>query len=303
MTAPRRARWEKIVIMGKQLAPEDPLFAGGSAGSSGLGGMDLDLEGGQDRVDFDILGDPVPASNGGIDLDIGSALGDGDASATGQTVTDSNLALHDNGYGPDDNAMTGSTREMTQKLRGDNSPTVQQFGADFEAPTVEQPQLARGQQSYDNPTIRQKVESAMKQGGLAEQTAELAIDDLGLDLNALDDSPNLNSTQEAPTLVAGLDERSRRIMDEAERRGGLRDMDATAIASTGAWNLNGEDLEQTMPPHQVAGYDNEDFGLGTAPSAMPMVPAPRRPRVSKPSRATKTSTSTSMTWTSRSTRV
>src|SRR5690348_18041135 len=39
--------WEKIVIMGKQLAPEDPLFAGGAASGGGLGGMDLDLEGGQ----------------------------------------------------------------------------------------------------------------------------------------------------------------------------------------------------------------------------------------------------------------
>jgi pilus assembly protein FimV len=117
---------------------------------------------------------------------------------------------------------------------------------------VEQPGLYGG-----NPTIKQKVESAMKQGGMpAEQTAELAIDDLGLDLGALEDSPNLNSTQEAPTLVAGLDERSRRIMDEAERRGSLRDMDATAIASTGAWNLNGEDLDQTMPPQQISGYSN-----------------------------------------------
>jgi FimV-like protein len=88
---------------------------------------------------------------------------------------------------------------------------------------------------------------------MAEQTAELAIDDLGLDLGALEDSPNLNSTQEAPTLVAGLDERSRRIMNEAERRG-MRDMDATAIASTGAWNLNGEDLEQTTLAPQ--GYGN-----------------------------------------------
>ncbi len=248
--------WEKIVIMGKQLAPEDPLFAGaGAATSEGLGGMDLDLEGGQDRVDFDILGEPSgPASaDGGIDLDIGSALGDSGSDGSGGTVTDANLALHEDGFTPDD-AGTGSTREMTQNLRGDNSPTVQQFGADLEAPTVEQPGLYGG-----NPTIKQKVESAMKQGGIpAEQTAELAIDDLGLDLGALEDSPNLNSTQEAPTLVAGLDERSRRIMDEAERRGSLRDMDATAIASTGAWNLNGDDLDQTMPPQQISGYSNGD---------------------------------------------
>ena len=244
--------WEKIVIMGKQLAPEDPLFAGaGSASGSGLGGMDLDLEGGQDRVDFDILGDPVSpggSHDGGIDLDIGSALGES-ASDGSATVTDANLALHEDGFTPDD-AGTGITREMTQNLRGDNSPTVQQYGADLEAPTVEQPGLYGGR---NNPTIRQKVESAMKQGGIAEQTAELAIDDLGLDLGALEEHPNLNSTQEAPTLVAGLDERSRRIMDEAERRGGQKDMDATAIASTGAWNLNGEDLEHTMQPQ---GYGN-----------------------------------------------
>jgi len=250
--------WEKIVIMGKQLAPEDPLFAGsGSASGSGLGGMDLDLEGGQDRVDFDILGDPVPSSgDGGIDLDIGSALGELN-DGSNATVTDANLALHEDGFTADD-AGTGITREMTQNLRGDNSPTVQQFGGDFEAPTVEQPGLYGA--TTRNPTIKQKVASALKQGGMAaEQTAELAIDDLGLDLGALEDSPALNSTQEAPTLVAGLDERSRRIMDEAERRG-MKDMDATAIASTGAWNLNGEDLDhdQTMPPQQISGYGSGD---------------------------------------------
>jgi pilus assembly protein FimV len=247
--------WEKIVIMGKQLAPEDPLFAGsGGASGSGLGGMDLDLEGGQDRVDFDILGDPVPSSgDGGIDLDIGSALGEPNGDGAGATVTDANLALHEDGFTADD-AGTGITREMTQNLRGDNSPTVQQFGGDFEAPTVEQPGLYGG--TARNPTIKQKVESAMRQGGgMAEQTAELAIDDLGLDLGALEESPHLNATQEAPTLVAGLDERSRRIMDEAERRG-MKDMDATAIASTGAWNLSGEDLDQTMAPQNISGYAN-----------------------------------------------
>ena len=53
--------WEKIVIMGKQLAPEDALFGSGAGvGSAAAGGVDLDLEGGQSRVDFDLLGEPVP---------------------------------------------------------------------------------------------------------------------------------------------------------------------------------------------------------------------------------------------------
>jgi len=170
--------WEKIVIMGKQLAPEDELF---TSGGGGLGGVDLDLEGGQSRVDFDLLGEPVPQSDGGgngIDLDIGSALGERESGPDSQTSTDANLALHEDGFTPD--AGTATTRQMTQKIRSDNSPTVaaSAFNGDYEAPTVEQPALY----SRDNPTVRQKVEMAMKQSGAqAEQTAELAIDDLGLD--------------------------------------------------------------------------------------------------------------------------
>jgi pilus assembly protein FimV len=244
--------WEKIVIMGKQLAPEDGLFSGGGGGS--LGGVDLDLEGGQSRVDFDLLGEPVAQAGGaGVDLDIGSALG-GDEPEGAATVTDANLALHEDGFTSD--AGTATTRQMTQKIR-DNAPTAA-FAADLEAPTVEQPALARG---GDNPTVRQKVEVAMRQSGqAAEQTAELAIDDLGLDLAALDtvDQPGLAATQESPTLVAGLDERSRRIMDEAERRGIPRDPDATAISSTGSWNLSSEDLDPTMPPTQVRAMENGD---------------------------------------------
>src|SRR6202023_47690 len=50
--------WEKILIMGKQLAPEDPLFSGGGAVSGATaGGVDLDLEGGQSRVDFALAGE------------------------------------------------------------------------------------------------------------------------------------------------------------------------------------------------------------------------------------------------------
>src|SRR6185437_12967633 len=52
--------WEKIVIMGKQLAPEDPLFAGGTAVSGAASaGVDLDLAGGQSTdngLDFDMAG-------------------------------------------------------------------------------------------------------------------------------------------------------------------------------------------------------------------------------------------------------
>jgi pilus assembly protein FimV len=199
--------WEKIVIMGKQLAPEDPLFAGG-AGVSGAAaaGVDLDLEGGQSRVDFDVLGDPIaPPPSDGVDLDIGTAIGERDPAAEQAALqsTDRNLALHDDDT-IEREVTTATTRQMPVDRGDEASP---------EAPTVEQPALQVG----DNPTIRQKLATALKHGGAAENTTELALDDLGLDLGALDnaDQPALGSTPDSPTMVAGLDEHSRRLMETA----------------------------------------------------------------------------------------
>jgi pilus assembly protein FimV len=224
--------WEKIVIMGKQLAPEDLLFSGGGAVSGATaGGVDLDLEGGESRVDFDLLGEPVPGQDeGGVDLDIGSALGDNTTDLTG--ATDRNFGLETTF-----NNSTGTTRQMTQKISREPEPLMPEFGSESEGPTVEQPQLA----NQENPTIRQKVAMALKQGHSAEQTAELAIDDLGLDLGALDtvDQPGLGASSDTPTLVAGMDERSRKIMEEAQRRASTEEHDT---AATAAWRMDDSDL-------------------------------------------------------------
>jgi len=115
-----------------------------------------------------------------------------------------------------------------------------EFGSESEGPTVEQPQLAQ-----KDPTIRQKVAMALKQGHSAEQTAELAIDDLGLDLGALDtvDQPGLGASPDAPTLVAGMDERSRKVMEEAQRRAQKEDHDP---AATAAWRMDDSDLHEVL---------------------------------------------------------
>ncbi len=236
--------WEKILIMGKQLAPEDPLFSGsGPVAGATAGGVDLDLEGGQSRVDFDLLGDGVPAeAHEGVDLDIGSAVGDLDATAESQSgITDRNLALESTMAG----AGTGSTRQMTARMRQGGST------AEMEGPTVEQPQI----RPQDNPTIRQKLESAMRQGG-TEHTAELAIDDLGLDMGAVDtvDQPGIASAQasspDAPTLVAGMDDQSRRIMEDAHRRA----KEETG-STTGAWQFDQEELEAALTQSHDLGGD------------------------------------------------
>jgi pilus assembly protein FimV len=231
--------WEKILIMGKQLAPEDPLFSGGGAISgASAGGVDLDLEGGQSRVDFDLAGDePMPTEVAhGVDLDIGSAVGDLDSTAESQSnITDRNAALLEGSF-----IGGGTTRQMTGRMRpGSGGGST----AEMEGPTVEQPTLS----TPDNPTIRQKLETAMRKVG-TEHTAELAIDDLGLDVGQIDtiDQPGITSpaasTPDAPTLVAGLDEQSRRVMEDAHRRAAKEETGST----TGAWQFDQGELEAAL---------------------------------------------------------
>jgi pilus assembly protein FimV len=226
--------WEKIVIMGKQIAPEDPMFSDG--GAAGAVGVDLNLDaGGSGRVDFDPfdVSARMDVTGGGnadaVDLDLGNALRDPDATGEG-------LAL------PDNPASGQTTREMTVKMT--------QAGS--EAPTVEQPAL----RPLDEPTIREKVEGAMRRKLRSDQTAELALDDLGLELGSLEQTdsqiglkpvtgvprgPDAN----APTMVAGLDENSQRLLAAAAARHGLTgadDSQLTEHGASGTWFLTEREL-------------------------------------------------------------
>jgi pilus assembly protein FimV len=120
---------------------------------------------------------------------------------------------------------------------------------------------------------------ALKQTPAAEQTAELAIDDLGLDLAGLDtvDQPGLGASSDAPTLVAGMDDRSRKIIEEAQRRAAHED---TSL-STGAWQIDESELDAALAADhnehgehdgsvtsrlsQLTGND-VDYDLGDAPA-------------------------------------
>ena len=234
--------WEKILIMGKQLAPEDPLFSGtGAVSGATAGGVDLDLEGGQSRVDFDLAGEPVAGeAPQGVDLDIGAAVGDHGTAESPTNVTDRNAALLENTF----LSTTGTTRQMTARMRQDGAAT-----GEFEGPTVEQPAIGSTQ---EHPTIRQKVETALKQ---SEQTAELALDDLGLDVGAADtaDQPGLAAASgpDTPTLVAGLDDHSRRVMENAQQRG----RQDTSPSSTG-WQFDQDELEAALTATSLAVPDS-----------------------------------------------
>ncbi len=269
------SEWDKIVIMGKQICPDDDLFLQSRhAHAAAAQEVDLNLEGGENRIDVDLLAAPEDGRGGGIDLDLGSDS----TSATGETAAD----------GLDFNiGATSSTREMPVPTL--ETPTIE--STTFDTPTIEQQTVQM--QPHDVPTvetpvlhregtIREKIDSAIFRQGQdapADQTAELALDDLGLDLSNLptDDTGTIEALDEetdhpadAPTMVAGLDETSRKLLDEAARR----DRDpgrTTQVASlddpisrdggTGTWVL-GDDTDQPSSTRSNGADSNATVRVG-----------------------------------------
>ena len=97
------ADWDRIVIMGRQLAPDEPIFAGAVQDA----GIDLSLEGGDNLVDLDLLS--APEGDEGLDIDLGKvAAASSDSEPTGE-----NTAIEfDLGEG-------SGTFSTTQKISGE----------------------------------------------------------------------------------------------------------------------------------------------------------------------------------------
>jgi pilus assembly protein FimV len=253
--------WDKIVIMGKQICPDDPLFANSAGSGRGAGALvDLNLEGGENRVDIDLFGDPEGERSS---LDHPFAKEGEDTAATGESPamhasSDLDFTLD----APERGADESPTREMPPR----DEPTVESELMNFtDAPTTESPALKAND-------MRDRISS--KLGPVkADQTAEVSIDDLGLDLDQLEEtgSPSISNSHlaetdhpaDAPTMVAGLDDKSRRMMAEAESRS--RDRDLT-------------ELERELEASFVAdlGSDHEDIKTAVlGPESAPTVQMPR----------------------------
>ncbi len=163
--------WDKVLIMGKQICPDEALFAGDIAGSRSSDSVDLNLEGGEQHVDIDIYDAPAgdqPKSD--LDFELAST---GTRTVAG---ADSGLdfLLDEPQRGVDDEP----TREMDANARTQETPTI-------ESPFLHDRGAA---------TIREKLDSKMFDdsttfdGGdrTIEQTAELSLDEIGLDVSDLE---------------------------------------------------------------------------------------------------------------------
>ncbi len=161
--------WDKVLIMGKQIAPDDAMFKG-EAAAAHVDLVDVNLEGGENRVDVDLFAESDGDKPAGLDLEFTSGERPAPTQAGG---SDLDFLLDEPKRGADEEP----TREMDPLSRTQ------------ETPTIETPAIDRSAQTSRERTIREKVASSK-----AEQTAELSLDDLGLDVDSLETSGSLEDT-------------------------------------------------------------------------------------------------------------
>ena len=174
--------WDKVLIMGKQIAPDDAMFKG-EAGAAHVDLVDVNLEGGENRVDVDLFAEPdeKPA---GLDLEFTS--GERKAPTASSCLFRPGL--------PARRAEARLRRRADARVR----PAVAHAGdaddRDRRRWTARRRRCASARSARRRPK--------------AEQTAELSLDDLGLDVDSIDsgsleDTTSLekDTTAESPTAL------------------------------------------------------------------------------------------------------
>jgi pilus assembly protein FimV len=233
------ADWDKVVIMGKQICPDEPLFAE-ATGAPGI--VDVDLEAGGDAPLDLAFDEPVDAPDVGVldsgldfdldssgsrpapsqssrpatrpaakplsedSLDIGERTAAGLEAALFEMENDAEDADTGRRTSPD---IGGDSLAVTQESPTIESPSGGRSGWDqaenaterysLDAPTVETPTIETP--SADAPTMETPtVETPRSEpptieqpsfhiGGPSDRTAEINLDDLGLDIKDLEGLP------------------------------------------------------------------------------------------------------------------
>jgi pilus assembly protein FimV len=224
--------WDRIVIMGRQLAPDEPMFAG----TVREAGVDLSLEGGDSLVDLDLLS--TPEGDGGLDLDLGKAAAEAELTGENEAIA----------FDLGDGSVSFST---TQEIGGrEGGGTVEMPTLELpssETPTVETPALKSGQAARDR-----------MQPATPDSTAEMAIDDLGLDLGNLDNLPDID---DATAIATGMHEEVTQIAERSHEATAVlprQDDDSTALMPGGA-----DGATAVMP---VIDFDDIDLDVGASES-------------------------------------
>jgi pilus assembly protein FimV len=224
------ADWNKVVILGKQLCPDEEMFSGAETAAPAADSMDFEIsDSGETELDFTIAGDDADTGVISEDLtaDGGGDTGEGEldfdlGGGAFETTADDDLTVDLGGeaVAEDDSAKTMET------------PTVEvgslNGGDTMEAPTIESPLAGTdGSGTLKAPAAVGEADSAEMTALSPEVFDAEGVDldlggsnDLDMDLSALDDDDedieatllaDAESEDEAETLLIGAESE-----DEAE---------------------------------------------------------------------------------------
>jgi pilus assembly protein FimV len=226
------SEWDKVVIMGKQICPDNALFSAATA-SAGTGAVDVDLEAGES-----------PSLDMAFDLDAGG----GDGTGLGHEAGDTDDS---DGQGLDLGAQTlaGLETAIFERPDGVDDATSPNLDADILAATEDSPTLNMpAEPSVEVPgfdSVGTDLGDSLESTG--DQSAEITLEDLGLEdgtLAGLADADILSSS--------GVDEVLGEGSAETETHG-----TATGIALDldDLVSALGEDETASQPVAQTVGSD------------------------------------------------
>ncbi len=251
--------WDKTVIMGQQIASDHAMFAGAGVAAA-TREVDLSFDGGGDD------------DGGALDMDFGDGAGGDDVIDLGASDDDDGVDfLFDEAPGEDADAsptmeQTGDfsvTSEMPTIEQPSVEPTVEMPSADptVETPTIEEP-APNLEGTAELPSITDDMTSS---GQGADATAEINLDDLGLDLDGLDDSADTQFGDDDATELASLDD-----LDETGTREALTDT-GSITGKNPQVDPNATGVQERIDPDNLA-FD--DLGLDDGEDTQEMRLAP-----------------------------
>lgn len=283
--------WDKILIMGKQICPEDSLFAATpGAAVSGSGAMDLDLAGGEESMgEVDLLTEDLSGAVSDLDIDFGEG-----APAAGDTTVDDSGILdfpfdeeaaaaweptveqtmdQPSGAAAEEDDLESTAEQPADLGVGaedfldvpvDDLPQVSDSGITMETPTIETEALETDVlddelgSTLQTRSLADEIEAAIEKQELgADETAEVEVDDLGLDLDSLATTGEREALEDTSIADEGtIEDESPTMM--ADLTGELQDLqDMTAIREIDVTDTDslGED---TVEHALSAGIEDDD---------------------------------------------
>ena len=248
------AEWDKIIIMGQQIAADNELFSGKSAGEA-TKAVDLSFDGAMDEtsaLDIDLAGGPDGAVSDVIDL--GAASAEVEAMDGASSI--------DFAFEEEVDTSASATAEMPSETM-DDALEISELGA----------QTAESEATAETPTIEQQFEtfdatsevealseddatelaSLDDEPTISDATAEIDLDDLGLDLDSLG----------ATSLSSDLDETGEMSIGDLDATGTSEEARADDVLAETGLNAMLDEMDASDPTGLHAAMDETDASDST----------------------------------------